>query len=82
MILDGLQLAYKITANSIYGSIGASTSSIRYIDLAASTTAIGRKMLMLASSFTKNYTIPVYLKAYSKNICLPVTTLGIKLSMH
>lgn len=50
-VLDGLQLAYKITANSLYGQVGASTSPIYMKDLAASTTATGRKMIMLAKDF-------------------------------
>jgi DNA polymerase elongation subunit (family B) len=44
--LNSLQLAYKITANSIYGQLGASTSPIKCKDIAASTTAIGRDMLI------------------------------------
>ncbi len=49
--LDGLQLAYKITANSLYGQIGAKTSPIYLKDIAACTTATGRKMIMLAKDF-------------------------------
>lgn len=44
-VLDGLQLAYKITANSIYGQLGAPTSPIFMPELAAATTAVGRQML-------------------------------------
>lgn len=55
-VLDGLQLAYKITANSIYGQIGASTSTIYFKEIAASTTAVGRKMLYIAKDYVeKNY---------------------------
>lgn len=50
-IYDGLQLAYKITANSLYGQVGAPTSPIYMKELAASTTATGRKMLELARDF-------------------------------
>ena len=50
-VWDGLQLAYKVTANSLYGQIGASTSPIRWIDIAASTTATGRNLLHSASQF-------------------------------
>ena len=39
-VFDGLQLAFKITANSLYGQIGARTSPIYLKDIAASTTAI------------------------------------------
>lgn len=47
-ILDGLQLAYKVVCNSLYGQTGATTSSICLKELAASTTAAGRGMVMLA----------------------------------
>ena len=50
-IYDGLQQAYKITANSLYGQVGAPTSPIYMKELAASTTATGRKMLELARDF-------------------------------
>jgi len=47
-VFDGLQLAFKMTANSLYGQLGASTSPIFLKDIAASTTATGRKLLYLA----------------------------------
>ena len=47
-VYDGLQLAYKITANSLYGQIGARTSSIYLKEIAASTTSMGRQLLNLA----------------------------------
>ena len=50
-ILDGLQLAYKVTANSLYGQTGASTSQIYKKEIAASTTATGRDMLQYAKKF-------------------------------
>uniref|UniRef100_A0A6C0BF04 DNA polymerase n=1 Tax=viral metagenome TaxID=1070528 RepID=A0A6C0BF04_9ZZZZ len=50
-VLDGLQLAYKVTANSLYGQIGARTSPIYLKDIAACTTATGRKMILLAKDF-------------------------------
>jgi DNA polymerase delta subunit 1 len=49
-ILDGLQLAYKVTANSIYGLMGASVSPIYCKELAASTTSGGRKLLHFAKN--------------------------------
>lgn len=51
-VLDGLQLAYKVVCNSLYGQVGAATSSICYKELAASTTATGRKMVILARDYT------------------------------
>ena len=47
-ILDKRQLSIKITANSLYGQTGAKTSSFYEMDVAASTTAIGRKLLIYA----------------------------------
>jgi DNA polymerase elongation subunit (family B) len=44
-VLDKRQLAIKLTANSLYGQCGARTSSFYEKDVAASTTAIGRKLL-------------------------------------
>jgi hypothetical protein len=47
-----LQLAYKVTCNSLYGQVGASTSPICFKELAASTTATGRKMVITARDRT------------------------------
>jgi len=50
-ILDAKQLAVKITANSLYGQLGASTSQIFKRDIAACTTSTGREMLILAKKY-------------------------------
>ena len=47
-ILDKRQLGYKVTANSLYGQCGARTSTFYEKDVAASTTATGRMMIMYA----------------------------------
>ena len=44
-ILDKRQLSIKLTANSLYGQCGARTSTFYEKDVAASTTATGRKLL-------------------------------------
>lgn len=49
-LLDAQQLAYKLTANSLYGQLGSNVFKIRRQVLAASTTAYGRKQLMYAKS--------------------------------
>ena len=53
-VLDGLQLAYKVTCNSLYGQVGATTSPICYKELAACTTATGRRMVVTARDLTLN----------------------------
>jgi DNA polymerase elongation subunit (family B) len=53
-ILDGKQLALKVTANSLYGALGADTSPILDRDIAACTTSIGRERLILAKNFVEN----------------------------
>ena len=62
-----MQLAYKITANSLYGQIGASTSSIRWIDIAASTTAVGRSLLNRAGDFARTYRNKQFGDVFIKN---------------
>ena len=47
-ILDKRQLSIKVTANSLYGQTGAKTSTFYEMDVAASTTATGRKLLYYA----------------------------------
>lgn len=47
-VLDQRQLAYKITANSLYGQCGSRTSTFYDKDVAASTTASGRLHLLYA----------------------------------
>ena len=52
-ILNSLQLAYKVTANSLYGQTGAPTSPIFFVAIAACTTAIGRKRLHFAKDIVE-----------------------------
>lgn len=49
-ILDKRQLGYKVTANSLYGQCGAKTSTFYEKDVAASTTATGRMMIVYAKT--------------------------------
>ena len=59
-VFDALQNAYKVTANSLYGQIGARTSPIYLKDIAACTTSTGREMIMLAKNFVEtNYNADV-----------------------
>ena len=70
-ILDGLQKAYKITANSIYGQMGAKTSPVKMIPIAACTTATGRSLLMTAKNF-------IHEKYHDRTIVLPERSVYVK----
>nr|WRJ69904.1 DNA polymerase family B [Oceanusvirus sp.] len=50
-VLDSQQLSYKLLANSVYGQLGARTSDIRDVKLAACVTAVGRGLIMQAKDF-------------------------------
>jgi len=52
-VLNGLQLAYKVVANSVYGQTGSRTSPIRRVEVAACTTAAGRDRLMFAKDIVE-----------------------------
>ncbi|MHA2083085.1 MAG: DNA polymerase domain-containing protein [Candidatus Thorarchaeota archaeon] len=60
-VLDKRQLSIKVTANSLYGQTGAKTSTFYEKDVAASTTATGRKLLI--------YGKDVIEKVYADKIC-------------
>ena len=47
-ILNAKQLAVKVSCNSMYGTLGARTGPIPLIEGAASVTAMGRSLIMLA----------------------------------
>ena len=55
VVLDALQNAYKVTANSLYGQTGAPTSPIFCKFIAACTTATGREMIYLAKNFAETH---------------------------
>ena len=46
-----------MTANSVYGYTGAKFSDLRFMDLAASTTAGGRQKIYTARDFCNNFFI-------------------------
>lgn len=54
-LLDAEQLAYKLTANSLYGQLGSATFKIRLQHLAASTTAYGRKQITYAKTAIEQF---------------------------
>uniref|UniRef100_A0A6C0CSZ0 DNA-directed DNA polymerase n=1 Tax=viral metagenome TaxID=1070528 RepID=A0A6C0CSZ0_9ZZZZ len=53
-VLNGLQLAYKVVANSVYGQTGSRTSPIRRVEVAACTTAVGRAKLNEAKTIVES----------------------------
>lgn len=54
-VLDGLQNAYKVTANSLYGQMGATTSPLYLKHIAACTTATGRNQILKAKDFMERH---------------------------
>ena len=52
-VLNGLQLAYKTVANSVYGQCGSRTSPIRKLEVAACTTAAGRDRIYFAKKIVE-----------------------------
>jgi DNA polymerase elongation subunit (family B) len=52
-VFNGLQLAYKVVANSVYGQTGSRVSPIRKLCVAACTTAAGRNALGRAKSIVE-----------------------------
>jgi len=52
-VLDALQVAYKVTANSLYGQIGSRVSPIYLKEIAACTTATGRERILMAKKFVE-----------------------------
>jgi len=54
-LLDAEQLAYKLTANSLYGQLGSGTFKVRLQHLAASVTAYGRKQIMFAKAVIEKF---------------------------
>lgn len=54
-LLDAEQLAYKLTANSLYGQLGSATFKIRLQHLAASVTAYGRKQILFAKAAIEKF---------------------------
>ena len=62
-LLDAEQLAYKLTANSLYGQLGSGTFKIRLQHLAASVTAYGRKQIMFAKDVIERFYGPAAKRA-------------------
>jgi len=54
-ILNAKQLAVKVTANSLYGQLGAQTSAICKRDIAACICSTGREMLILAKKYDEEH---------------------------
>jgi DNA polymerase elongation subunit (family B) len=54
-LLDAEQLAYKLTANSLYGQLGSGTFKVRLQALAASVTAYGRKQILFSKAAIETF---------------------------
>ena len=71
-LLDAEQLAYKLTANSLYGQLGSSTFKVRLQHLAASVTAYGRKQILFAKAAIEQF----YGPAAGRRDCAAETVYG------
>ena len=57
-VLEGRQLALKLSANSVYGFTGATVGKLPCLAISASTTAFGRRMIDETRSFVlREYTV-------------------------
>ncbi|MFH4977002.1 hypothetical protein AB6A40_003711 [Gnathostoma spinigerum] len=65
MVLNGRQLALKISANSVYGFTGATVGKLPCLELSQSVTAFGRQMIDLTKSTVES----TYTKGYLDNKC-------------
>lgn len=55
-VLNARQLALKVSANSVYGSTGAPTGFVPLLEVAACTTAVGRKWILASVDYIlRNY---------------------------
>jgi DNA polymerase elongation subunit (family B) len=69
-VLNQRQLGFKVTANSLYGQCGARTSAFYDKDIAASTTATGRKLLIYSKEIiTRVYNNITCDTKYGKVVC-------------
>ncbi|CAB4270146.1 unnamed protein product [Prunus armeniaca] len=65
-VLDGRQLALKISANSVYGFTGATVGQLPCIEISSSVTSYGRQMIEHTKNLVKEkFTI---LKGYEHNV--------------
>ncbi|KAF6018928.1 POLD1 [Bugula neritina] len=68
-VLDGRQLALKISANSVYGFTGAQVGRLPCLEISQSTTAYGRQMIELTkNTVEERYTVANGYKADAKVI--------------
>lgn len=65
-VYDAMNLAYKLSANSVYGQTGASISPIYKLEVAASTTSTGREMLHIARVYVAHI-FPILLECVKIN---------------
>uniref|UniRef100_A0A915CHF5 DNA polymerase n=1 Tax=Parascaris univalens TaxID=6257 RepID=A0A915CHF5_PARUN len=65
MVLNGRQLALKISANSVYGFTGATVGKLPCLQISQSVTAYGRQMI----DSTKNTVEEIYKKGYLDGKC-------------
>lgn len=53
-LMNGMQLAFKLCANSLYGFTGASTGSLPCTDISESVTKIGKTMILKSKDYVES----------------------------
>jgi DNA polymerase delta subunit 1 len=81
-VLNGLQLAYKVVANSVYGQCGSSTSPIRKLEVAACTTAAGRQRIRDAKMIVESEFVGEVIYGDTDTIFIKFATLDLSESIE
>jgi DNA polymerase delta subunit 1 len=71
-VLDGRQLALKISANSVYGFTGATVGKLPCLQVSQSVTAFGRQMIEFTKSVRFQSQLNSFCSASNINLVLPM----------
>ena len=63
-VLDGRQLALKISCNSVYGFTGASVGKLPCLEISQSVTAFGREMIQRTSGILFDFLLSQMLERF------------------
>eukprot|EP00924_Labyrinthula_sp_SR-Ha-C_P003945 maker-scaffold_3-snap-gene-9.49-mRNA-1 protein AED:0.01 eAED:0.01 QI:0/0/0/1/1/1/3/0/1065 len=85
-VMNGRQLALKVSANSVYGFTGATVGQLPCIPISASTTAYGREMIEATKNFVEQHSMRELLQSDKNSYVsaeeIPQVFPGIDLDRH